>query len=67
MRQSALDEIDLSGVYGEWDAAVDRHQETLEVADAEVAKTDLANRTRRGQVDPTPKEERWASRTVHIK
>jgi hypothetical protein len=40
MRQSALDEIDLSGVYGEWDAAVDRHQETLEVADAEVAKTD---------------------------
>ncbi|KAL1582106.1 hypothetical protein WHR41_09218 [Cladosporium halotolerans] len=39
-RQSALDEIDLSGVYGEWDAAVDRHQETLEVADAEVAKTD---------------------------
>jgi hypothetical protein len=40
MRQSALDEIDLSGVYGDWDAAVDRHQETLEVADAEVAKTD---------------------------
>ena len=39
-RQSALDEIDLSGIYGEWDAAVDRHQETLEVADAEVAKTD---------------------------
>ena len=27
----------------------------------------LANRTRRGQVDPTPKEERWASRTVNIK
>jgi hypothetical protein len=27
-------------VYREWDAAVDRHQETLEVADTEVAKTD---------------------------
>jgi hypothetical protein len=40
MRQSALDEIDLSGVYGEWDAAVDRHQETLEVVDVEVTKTD---------------------------
>jgi hypothetical protein len=39
-RQTALDETDLSGVFGEWDAAVDRHQETLEVADAEVAKTD---------------------------
>lgn len=39
-RQSALDEADLSGIYEEWDAAVDRHQETLEVADAEVAKTD---------------------------
>jgi superfamily II DNA helicase RecQ len=39
-RQLALDEVDLSGIYGEWDAAVDRHQETLEIADAEVAKTD---------------------------
>jgi hypothetical protein len=40
MRQSALDKIDLSGVYREWDAAVDRHQETLEVIDVEVTKTD---------------------------
>ena len=39
-RQTALDETDLSGIFGEWDAVVDRHQETLEVADAEVAKTD---------------------------
>jgi hypothetical protein len=38
-RQSTLDDADLSGIYGEWDAAVDRHQEMLEVADAEVAKT----------------------------
>jgi hypothetical protein len=35
-RQTALDETDLSGVFGEWDAAVDRHQETLEVAEADV-------------------------------
>jgi hypothetical protein len=39
-RQTTLDETDLSGVFGEWDAAVNRHQETLEVADTEVAKTD---------------------------
>jgi hypothetical protein len=39
-RQTALDETDLSGVFGEWDAAVNRHRETLEVTDAEVVKTD---------------------------
>jgi hypothetical protein len=39
-RQTALDETDLSGVFREWDIAINRHQEMLEVADAEVAKTD---------------------------
>ena len=39
-RQTTLDETDLSGVFGEWDAAVDSYQEMLEVADAEIAKTD---------------------------
>jgi hypothetical protein len=39
-RQTVLDKTDLSGVFGEWDAAVNRHQETLEVVDAEVVKTD---------------------------
>jgi hypothetical protein len=39
-RQTTLDETDLSGVFGEWDVAVDRHQEMLEVTDTEIAKTD---------------------------
>ena len=39
-RQTALDETDLSSVFREWDTAVNRHQETLEVIDTEVAKTD---------------------------
>lgn len=30
----------MSTVFGEWDADIDRHREVLEVADAEIAKTD---------------------------
>jgi hypothetical protein len=49
-----------------------RGQETvmkllLDTGKVDVDSRDLASRIRRGQVDPTPKEERRASRTVHIK
>jgi len=35
-----LDNTNLLGVFREWDVAVNRHQETLKVIDAEVTKTD---------------------------
>lgn len=39
-RQALPNIADLTDVLEDWDIAVSKHQETLEVADAEIAKTD---------------------------